>query len=133
MTENEKKDFLASFGRKVREGREYLGYSQEHLADLAGYTSATRRGTISKIETGESDPPASKILAIARALDTDVTVLIDPDVKHYRQVKRLLAYAERLYEPYIAVPDPEHKGVILVPGNTDFSEEGQALKRVNEQ
>lgn len=52
-------------------------------------------------------------------------------------IKRLLAYADQMrsiqYEPYIAVPDPDHKGVILVPGNTDFSEEGQTLKRVNEQ
>ena len=52
------------FGRWLRDHREALGYSQTHLADLAGTTQAT----ISRWEKGEDPPTGMRARRLARAL-----------------------------------------------------------------
>lgn len=56
-----------------------LGLSQGDLARILGYKS---RSTIAKIEAGQNDIPLSKLLPLARALDTTVDHLLsgEPDI-----------------------------------------------------
>ena len=51
--------------RNIRARREFLGMSQEKLADKVGYTSRT---SVAKIESGAADIPQAKIEAFAQAL-----------------------------------------------------------------
>ena len=52
MEENEKKQYLLDFGRRVRFYREKLGMTQKELGVKAGYVDGTNpSASISKIET----------------------------------------------------------------------------------
>ena len=51
----------------IRKRREELGLTQTELAHLVGYKS---KSAIARIENGGIDIPASKILALANALNT---------------------------------------------------------------
>lgn len=64
---------LENLGKKVKEKREMLGYSQQKLADLMGYTS---RSTITKIEKGERDLPLDKLKLLAKVLKTTPEYLV---------------------------------------------------------
>jgi transcriptional regulator with XRE-family HTH domain len=60
-------------GRRLKELRERMGYTQQELAHEVGMTL----GTISKLETGKNNNPELQSLAvIAKALDIPVTELI---------------------------------------------------------
>jgi len=63
-----------SIGENIRKRRLELGMSQDELAELSGYTS---RSAITKIETGVNDITQSKIVAIAKALKTTPSALMD--------------------------------------------------------
>lgn len=56
--------------------REALGIRQEDLAAAAGYSN---KSAIARIEQGAIDLPASKIVAIAKALKTTPGALLDGD------------------------------------------------------
>lgn len=73
-----KQDILSRLGASIRSYRESAGYSQEDLANMCGYTTANARSTMSKIESGSSDLPVSKLWLIAKALGIRVTDLISP-------------------------------------------------------
>lgn len=53
--------------KRIRSRREGLGLSQDELAKRVGYKS---RSSINKIEMGKNDITQSKIMEIAKALDT---------------------------------------------------------------
>ena len=81
--------------------------SQERLAELAGYTD---RSSIAKIEKGLVDLPQSKIVDIARALNTTPGELMgdsyfNDDSEYYdrraRTIKRLVAYMQVLSQSKI--------------------------------
>lgn len=55
---------LLAFGQRVRELRKERGYSQEHLADLAGLD----RSYMGHIERGEKNITLLKIYQISHAL-----------------------------------------------------------------
>ena len=55
-----------SIGRRIKARREELGLTQRELAARLGYSGHT---TLARIETGRTDPPQSRIVAIAKALD----------------------------------------------------------------
>ena len=55
---------LLAFGQRVRELRKERGYSQEHLADLAGLD----RSYMGHIERGEKNITLLKIYQIGQAL-----------------------------------------------------------------
>jgi 2-C-methyl-D-erythritol 4-phosphate cytidylyltransferase len=56
----------------IKRRRLELNISQQELADAMGYRS---RSTIAKIEAGENEVPASKLVKLARVLDTTVDFL----------------------------------------------------------
>lgn len=60
-------------GQIIKKRREELGMSQEELALKAGYKS---RSSINKIEVDGRGLPQSKIMAIAKALQTTPTLLL---------------------------------------------------------
>lgn len=72
MTEHEKQEFLVAFGNRIRKLRTDKQLSLDELARKCGYTSENARSSIQKIESGKSDIPASKIKALAQALEVPV-------------------------------------------------------------
>lgn len=76
MNQTEKAKFLEEFGGRVKRFRNERGLSQEELANLVGYTSEYARSSINKIEAGKSDLPASKIHALAKALNVPISQLM---------------------------------------------------------
>lgn len=62
-----------SLGQNIRLYREKLGMSQEELAKKLGYKD---RSTIAKIESNVNDITQSKIVAIAKALNTTPAALM---------------------------------------------------------
>lgn len=67
-------------GNKVRQRREELGLSQDELAKRCGYKS---RSSINKIELNINDVTQSKILVLAKALETDPVWLLKEDVETF--------------------------------------------------
>ena len=57
-------------GKRIALRREELGLTQDELADLVGYKSASKRSTIQKIESGRSGVKQSMITKFATALQT---------------------------------------------------------------
>ena len=70
---NEDKQYLLNFAHKIKERRRELGMSQEELSRKCGYTD---RSTMSRIEQGIVDVNQSKIVVIARALNTTPSYLL---------------------------------------------------------
>ncbi|WP_124065998.1 helix-turn-helix transcriptional regulator [Clostridium sp. E02] len=71
-------------GQIIKKRREELGMSQEELALKAGYKS---RSSINKIEVDGRGLPQSKILAIAKALQTTPALLLgwEQDISSARE------------------------------------------------
>lgn len=70
--------FAAAMGRRIKVRREHLGLSQEELATRLGYKG---KGSISRIESGETEIATTKLSKMADALDTSVAYLmgwVDP-------------------------------------------------------
>lgn len=57
---------MSELSRRISDRRKSLKMSQEDLAELIG----TNQRQISRYETGENDPSAEVLAAIARALET---------------------------------------------------------------
>lgn len=90
MTENERKQYLLEFGRRVRMYRELKGLTQEELAVKAGYVVGKNpSGTISKIERGCMEITQSKCAELAKALDIKPYQLFMDD-----SAVKLMKYAE---------------------------------------
>ena len=68
-----------TIGDRIRMKREELHMSQEDLALKLGYKS---RSSVNKIEREASGLPQSKIVAIAKALNTTPEYLLGWDVPH---------------------------------------------------
>lgn len=62
-----------NIGQRIKQRREELGISQEELAKKAGYKS---RSSINKIEVDGRGLPQSKIVLIAKALETTPAYLM---------------------------------------------------------
>lgn len=74
MNTTERTAFLHEIGVRIKKRREQLGLSQDEVATRLGYKS---RSSINKIEMGINDIPQSKIKAIANALQTTPSYLMD--------------------------------------------------------
>lgn len=61
-------------GEKIKARRVELGWSQQKLADLMGYTS---KSTITKIEKGVSDVGQKHIAQFAKVLGVSIAYLMD--------------------------------------------------------
>jgi transcriptional regulator with XRE-family HTH domain len=65
-------------GRKLRQIREGLGFSQEQMAErLRHVKSPPQPGTISRYETSQREPSLLILLEYARIAKTSTDVLID--------------------------------------------------------
>lgn len=94
MEENERKQYLEDFGKRVKFYREKLGLTQKELGVKAGYADRTNpSATISKIEKGQIDVTQSKCYDLAKALHVEVYDLIMSP-----QTARLVKYAEKMME-----------------------------------
>lgn len=95
-------------GQRIRMKREELGISQEELAVKAGYKS---RSSINKIEKDGRGLPQSKILLIAKALDTtpgylmgweepfsEQSTIVDVQISNDEYMKRIYYYWKNLSE-----------------------------------
>lgn len=90
MTEQEKKQYLIDFGKRVKFYREKIGMTQKELGVKAGYVDGTNpSAAISKIEHGQMDIGQAKTAEIAEALGIEVYDLIVS-----QQISRLVKYAE---------------------------------------
>lgn len=72
MENNEKKKYI-ELGKRIQSAREKKGLTQEQLAKLVGYQTAT---AISFIEAGDRKLKASELEKIAQELDCDVRYLL---------------------------------------------------------
>ena len=59
--DNDKQYFLRALGMNIKRLREEKNLSQEELANLCGYSESNARSSMSKIEKGINDVPASKL------------------------------------------------------------------------
>lgn len=75
--ENDKQYFLKALGMNIKRLREERGLSQEELANMCGYSESNARSSMSKMEKGVNDIPASKLKKIAAALNVPVTELMN--------------------------------------------------------
>lgn len=66
-----KREILLKFGKKVREERKKLGYSQEVLAEKAG----VHRTYIGMIERGEKNITLANIKKVSKALNVKISEL----------------------------------------------------------
>jgi transcriptional regulator with XRE-family HTH domain len=60
-------------GEKIKLRRIEKGWSLQELADRMGYAN---KSTVARIESGKIDPPQSKVVKFASALDTSVADLM---------------------------------------------------------
>lgn len=75
MIDQAKSQFLLEFGERVKSLRIQKGMTLEELAKKIGYTTDNARSSVQKIESGKSDPPISRIRALAVALEVPVEIL----------------------------------------------------------
>lgn len=68
-----KREILVKFGKKVREERKKLGYSQEILAEKAG----VHRTYIGMIERGEKNITLANIQKVSKALKIKISKLTE--------------------------------------------------------
>lgn len=61
-----KEEYLKQLGSNIKYYRELHKWSQEELGNKCGYKTDNARSSISKIETGHSDLPASKIILLSQ-------------------------------------------------------------------
>ena len=75
MSEFTREDLSRMLGARIKELREKKKMTQQELADYAG----TTRATVSKWETGDSEPGATQLRLIAEALGVSVDYLCGND------------------------------------------------------
>ena len=93
---NDKDNTLKMLGATIKQLREEAGLSLDELAERSGYTSDNKRSSISKIEAGKSDVPASKLLNIAQALHTTPGALMGM-VEKKQEEEMVCELMERCY------------------------------------
>lgn len=71
------KALVKAVGERIKEYRQRLGMTQEELA----YEADVPLSQVGRIERGENNPTISTLYVLAKALDTDVKVLVDVKVK----------------------------------------------------
>jgi Zn-dependent peptidase ImmA (M78 family)/transcriptional regulator with XRE-family HTH domain len=78
MEHTQNNESAVLLGRRIREARERLRWSQGRLASEVGLGSAQ---IVSSIESGSRDVKASELTRIARALQTSVDNLLNPQLR----------------------------------------------------
>ena len=67
-----------NIGKKVKQRRTELGWSQRELSKRMGYG---HHSTITRIESGDVDVPQSRIVQLAEVLNVPVSYLMDWEVE----------------------------------------------------
>ena len=114
---NERMEAMKIFGGRVRSRRQELGLSMDELAKKVGYTGQAGRTSIYKIETGRQDVPASKVKAIAAALETSEAYLMGVEIREKKSpLSELLSKAkgEPQIAKVVAVSQPEKQKEITL-------------------
>ena len=93
--------------QRIKQRREELGISQEELAARIGLTQTQ----VSRYELGDSDPKASALAAIARALMVTTDWLVGLDD---REVDALSPDEKQALEVYRAVPPDRQANVLEI-------------------
>jgi len=76
MVNNDKNTYLEGVGERIRKAREGLEYTRDELASKAGLSI----DMIKKLENGSTDPKATSVIKICRALDISAdTILFNSD------------------------------------------------------
>lgn len=83
-----------TIGERIKQRREFLGMSQEDLAQKLNYKS---RSTINKIEMGINDITQTKITAFAEALDTTPAHLMGWEDHSEDEAKKLNQHIKNVY------------------------------------
>lgn len=76
MTNEERKEFLSVFGKRVKALRLEAGMTLEEVAIQMGYTTENSRSSVQKIEAGKSDLPASKIYRLSTIFKVPIGYLM---------------------------------------------------------
>lgn len=99
-------------GERIRKRRTALNISQAELAEQVGYKNKT---TITKIESGKISPPRSKVVEIAKALQTSPAYLMgwtdDPSAQR-DNTKPILQPKPTIPKGFIPLPDTKSVPVI---------------------
>lgn len=82
----DKDEYKRRVGANICYYRTQKSLNQEDFAELCGYTSNTRKSTISKIEKGLSDVPLSKLKTIADVLDVPISLLTDTSDDSHKKI-----------------------------------------------
>jgi len=69
---NEKKQFAKLVGARIKDVRKQNGFTQEKLAEIAGYDSAY----IGHIETGRYSPSVYTVWRMAKAMEVDLAEIL---------------------------------------------------------
>lgn len=96
------------YGR-IKSLRTEKGYSQQKLAELVGYKDKT---AIAHVESGKIDLPQSKILAIADALGTTTSFLIEGYEEE--EEKQINQDARKFYLKYLSADKKTRKMIDLL-------------------
>lgn len=101
----DKEAVLKTIGANIKKRREEIGMSLEELANACGYTKDNARSSMSKIENGKTDIPASKMRLIANVLNIPPTDLMgcDNDETYYLNPETAKAAQEVFENPELKI------------------------------
>lgn len=124
MSENKgKDDFLQRLGQNIKKYRTEKGLSQAELAKLCGFDSDNSRSTISKIEKGVNDVPASTLKAIAKALGVTVCDL----TQNTEEMQKKMLLHNLLEEMYGSKAEP----LVELFAKLDNIDQVKVIERIN--
>lgn len=124
MSENKgKDDFLQRLGQNIKKYRTEKGLSQAELAKLCGFDSSNSRSTISKIEKGVNDVPASTLKAIAKALGVTVCDL----TQNTEELQKKMLLHNLLEEVYGSKAEP----LVELFAKLDDIDQVKVMERIN--
>jgi transcriptional regulator with XRE-family HTH domain len=98
-------------GQRIRTLRRAAGYTQKQLADQVGITNAQ----LHRYEAGASRVAASRLVAIAKALDCRVEDLVSDGMSAPAQDTEEFATLARAFA---AISDPKHRAALVSLANT---------------
>ena len=95
-------------GEKIKLRRIELGWSQQKLADMMGYTS---KSTITKIEKGIVDVSQRNIEKFAEVLDVSIAYLMDWDSSPDESINPVTPLVQQHLENYSRL-NPESQKIV---------------------
>lgn len=94
-----------TFQEKLIELRKKKGFSQEELAEQVGVS----RQSVSKWETGQSNPDISKLILLSEIFEVSVDTLVKDQDKDEEKIKQESPKAEASSKVYrVVLPIPQH-------------------------